>query len=228
MDKNERGEGRRLERRCALTKQTKPESELIRYVANEAGDIFVDVNAKAPGRGVWISADKEILEKAIKSNSFANSLKRKCMPNLDLIEQTKSALMQKCLDMLGFAKRAGQVFFGFDTVYESVKSKRPAFIIEANDSAKDGREKIIGLANAKWGNIPIIGCFSNQDLSQIFGRENVIHAVFAKGVFAQNWGNELSRLAGFIEITPKDWESSGLNNSWANNPSVSILETKNP
>lgn len=205
MDKNERGEGRRQTRRCALTKQTKPESELVRYVANEEGQVFVDANAKAPGRGVWISADKETLEKAIKANSFSNSLKRKCAPNLDLIEQTQSALLQKCLNMLGFAKRSGDIILGFDTIIDSIKNKPPAFIIEASDSAKDGREKIFNLARAKWGDVKIIGCFDSQNLSRIFGRDNVIHAVFAKGVFANNWQKEIERLAGFIEIIPNEW-----------------------
>ncbi len=205
MDKNERGEGRRLERRCALTKQTKPDFELIRYVANELGEVFVDVNAKAPGRGVWISADRGILEKAIKANSFANSLKQKCTPSLDLVEQTQSALMQKCLNMLGFAKRAGEIILGFDTIIDSIKNKPPGFIIEASDSAKDGREKIIGLARAKWGEVKIIGCFNSQELSQIFGRDNAIHALFSKGVFANNWQMEIARLAGFIEIVPQEW-----------------------
>ena len=205
MDKNERGFGARLSRRCALTKEAKPDYELIRFVANECGEVFADVNAKAPGRGVWISADKASLETAIKTNAFARSLKRNCFPKPELLVQTQNALVQKCLSMLGFAKRSGEILFGFDTVLDSVKNKKPAFIIEAQDSADDGRDKILRAAYKKWGEIEIIGCFDNQSLSQVLGRENVIHAVFLKGIFAQNWGKEISRLGGFIELLPNEW-----------------------
>lgn len=207
MDKNERGDSARLVRRCALTKEPKPDHELIRFVANEGGEVFADVNAKAPGRGVWVSADKISLESAIKTNVFARSLKRTCFPKIELIAQTEAALRQKCLNMLGFAKRSGEIIFGFDSVIDAVRNKKPAYLIEASDSANDGRQKIVNLTRNKWGEVEIIGCFDGQSLSAAMGRDNIIHAYFSRGVFATNWNKEISRLRGFTQITPIEWQN---------------------
>ncbi len=192
-------------RTCAQTRQSLPQSELIRFVADDAGNVFPDVSARAPGRGVWVKADKEILENAIKSNAFARSLKSKAHPKPELIEQTIIALKTKVLGFLGMARRAGVLITGFDKVEDEIKKSAPAFLIEASDGSEDGRGKIIALSK-KWKNVPIIGIFTNQDLGNAIGRDNIIHALMIKGQFAQNWANELKRLEGFMPLCPNEWK----------------------
>lgn len=192
------------ERRCAQTKQVLNISQMVRFVANDIGEIFPDVSARAPGRGVWIKADKEILNNAIKANAFSKSLKRACHPKPELTEQTIDALYQKAIGFIGLAKRAGQIILGFDQVSDFVRKSPAAFIIEAKDGAKDGRDKILNLSN-KWNNVQIIGCFSSDDLGKVLGRDNIIHALMPKGQFAQNWNLELNRLSGFVPLMPQEW-----------------------
>ncbi len=191
-------------RRCAVTRLEKPQSEMVRYVADMSGNIFPDVSARAPGRGVWVSANSETLEQAIKTNAFARSLKRAAHPKPELIEQTKTALFQKSLGLLAMARRAGQLILGFDQVSEAIKKTAPAFLIEAYDASNDGRDKIIGLSK-KWGDVQIIGCFCIDDLGKTLSRDNIVHAFMPKGQFAQNWALEINRLAGFVPLKPQDW-----------------------
>lgn len=194
----------KTERRCAQTRQILDISQMVRFVANDIGEIFPDVSARAPGRGVWITADKEILSAAIKSNAFAKSLKRSCHPQTELIELTIDALYQKAIGFIGLAKRAGQLVLGFDQVTDSLRKFSPAFIIEAKDGSNDGRAKILNLSH-KWNNVQIIGCFTSDDLGKVLGRDNIIHALMPKGQFAQNWNLELNRLNGFVPLMPHDW-----------------------
>lgn len=192
-------------RTCAQTRESLPQTELIRFVADEAGNIFPDVSARAPGRGVWIKANRETLENAIKSNAFARSLKRKASPMPKLISQTIDALYSKSLGFLGMARRAGVLITGFDKVEEAIKKSEPAFLIEANDGSADGRGKLIALSK-KWRNVPIIGIFGTDDLGKAIGRDNIIHALMIKGQFAQNWTLELKRLEGFVSLMPEEWK----------------------
>lgn len=204
MDKNERALGTRQERRCALSKEVKSNHELIRFVANGDGEIFPDVSARAPGRGVWLSSDLQTLQEAIKTNAFSRSLKHAVKASDGLVENTIEQLKQKCLSMIGMAKRSGQIVLGFDNVCEHLRNKPAAFIIEAAESADDGRQKIFSLSK-KWNSVQIIGCFSIDDLGSALGRDNVIHALIPKGDFAKAWAKEINRLAGFKTLAPSAW-----------------------
>jgi uncharacterized protein len=204
MDKNEPAKTNARTRRCALSREEKPLEELVRFVANDCGEIFPDVSARAPGRGVWISATKDALEQAIKVNAFARSLKRQCYPKSELVAQTSEGLRQKALGLLGLARRSGNIVSGFDKVCDELRKTAPAFIIEAYDGSDDGRDKIIGLSK-KWGQVQIIGCFCRDDLGKALSRDNIIHALMPKGQFAQNWAVELNRLRGFMPLRPENW-----------------------
>lgn len=58
------------ERKCLVTGVKKPSSELIRFVLDPTGNIIPDVAAKLPGRGCWIAAERDVLEKAVKKGVF--------------------------------------------------------------------------------------------------------------------------------------------------------------
>lgn len=59
-------------RTCVVTKEVLPKKDLIRIVANKAGEVLVDLKGKAPGRGAYLKLDKETIEKARKNkNLFA-------------------------------------------------------------------------------------------------------------------------------------------------------------
>lgn len=204
MDRNERVEGVRSQRRCAVTYEIKPEKELIRFVANDVGEIFPDVSARAPGRGVWVGADSETLEKAIKNNAFAKSLKRKANPSEKLVEQTRLMLEKKCLDALILAKRSGQIILGYDQVCDALEKAKPAFIIEASDGSQSGREKVFR-ASKRWNKLNVVGCFKREDLDNALSRDNSVHILFLEGKFAKNWQNDFNRLLGFMPAFDESW-----------------------
>ena len=64
-------------RRCIVTKEQLPKTELLRIVKNKENDIFVDQTGKVNGRGAYIkkdanvlkiAKDKKILERALEVN----------------------------------------------------------------------------------------------------------------------------------------------------------------
>ena len=51
-------------RRCVVTKEQLPKSELLRIVKNKENEVFVDLTGKANGRGAYIKKDVNVLKTA--------------------------------------------------------------------------------------------------------------------------------------------------------------------
>ena len=62
-------------RTCIGCRQSKDKKELIRVVRNKENQIFVDLTGKQYGRGAYICADADCLEKAIKNKGLEKTLK---------------------------------------------------------------------------------------------------------------------------------------------------------
>ena len=62
-------------RTCIGCRQVKNKKELIRVVKNKEGQVFVDLTGRQNGRGAYICANKDCLEKAIKTKSLEKTLK---------------------------------------------------------------------------------------------------------------------------------------------------------
>ena len=65
------------ERTCIVTREVMDPSELIRFVAGPDGSVVPDLKRNLPGRGVWVSACRSNVEKAVEASLFARSLKSK-------------------------------------------------------------------------------------------------------------------------------------------------------
>ena len=65
------------ERTCMGCNSKKVKNELIRIVKDKNGNISIDKDGKAPGRGAYICDNIECLEKAIKSRRIERVFSRK-------------------------------------------------------------------------------------------------------------------------------------------------------
>lgn len=61
-------------RSCVVTKEKLPKKELLRIVRTPEGNVVVDTTGKQNGRGAYIKKDKEVLEKAKKTNVLSRNL----------------------------------------------------------------------------------------------------------------------------------------------------------
>ena len=61
-------------RTCVVTNEKLPKKDLLRIVRTPEGNVIPDVSGKANGRGAYIKADLEVLEKAKKNNTLARHL----------------------------------------------------------------------------------------------------------------------------------------------------------
>src|SRR5512144_1281576 len=104
------------ERTCALTREVRPISELVRFVVGPAGDAVPDVKRKLPGRGIWVTATRNAIEDATKHNVLGRGFKRDVRVAHDLASQTERLIERAALDALAMAGKAGAVATGFSKV----------------------------------------------------------------------------------------------------------------
>lgn len=164
---------------CAVTREVRPEAELIRYVAAPDGSIAPDLRARLPGRGVWVSAERTLVDKAVRKNVFARSLKTAVTPGANLGEMVGRLLKEAVLGRLGLARKAGAVVAGFAKVEAAIASGDLVALFIAADAADDGRRKIeAALHRRAQGEtrIPVFRLLDSVEMGLALGRANVIHA----------------------------------------------------
>ncbi len=199
-------EERRRERRCIVTGEHDGGANLIRFALSPDGVVTPDVAAKLPGRGAWVRADRAVIEQAGKKGAFARAFKAPAQVPDTLADTVEMLLSRRCLDQLGIAQRAAAIAVGATKTEAAIRAKPLFLLIEANDGAEEGREKLMSLHIGFWGRPPAaVGCFSSSDLGVALGRERVIHACLLQERLASVWAAEISRLSGFRPIVPASW-----------------------
>lgn len=193
-------------RMCALTRNRRHESQLIRFVAGPGQEIVPDIARKLPGRGVWVTGVKDAVADAVRRKVFARSLKAQVTAAAELPELTETLLRRAALQSLAMANKAGQIVTGFAKVEKELASGRVAVLLHASDAAEDGCTKLdrkYRAICAQRNETPvIIRAFGNSELSLALGRENVIHAVAKKAAVSAKFLEQTCRWLTYSGIEP--------------------------
>lgn len=185
-------------RRCIVTRTVQAKDGQVRFVIAPDGRVVPDVTESLPGRGLWVTADRAVLERAVVKNAFAKAARQSVRVPVDLVEQVTTQLERRCLDQIGLARRAGQAVAGFEKVREALRSGRVgrvgkvAVLLAASDGADDGRAKLRALA----GDRAVIALFDAASLGAAFGRDLTVHAALAAGGLADRLIADARRLEG--------------------------------
>lgn len=180
-------------RKCIFEGTTKPTSELLRFVVLN-NTLLPDFNKKLPGKGVYITNNRFILEKALEKKLF-HKVTRHCLKiDDDFINIVENLIKTKALESLNISKKAGSLVSGFDKVKEVIKSKKVEFLIEASNAGKDGKEKIAFLAK----NIEIFNFFSIEELDITLNKENTVHIAILKSDISRMVYNNLKKYQNFL------------------------------
>ena len=199
------------ERKCVASGEVKDIAQMIRFVVAPDGEVTPDIMGKLPGRGVWVSAERSVLEQAIKTRGFARGFKSKVNVSDDLIELVAQLLARRLLGLLTMARKSGHIAIGYDQVKAAAGSGKIAWRIEAREGASDGRGKIRTLSKAvalELGQaVPkVMGCFSGAELASALGRDTVVHIALPPGKLAKAFGRDAVRYSGFVELIPTEWD----------------------
>jgi len=191
------------ERRCIASGQSRPVTQLIRFVVGPDDRIVADVAGKLPGRGIWICAGRDLIARAVDKRLFARAAKQQVTADPDLPDQVEGLLVKSCLGLIGLARRAGDVVTGFDQVKAMLAAGEAGAVLRASDAAQHGAKKIdAGLKRTDTA-VPVIALFGRTELSLALGRENVVHAALRSGGLTSKFVAECVRLDGFRTSGPE-------------------------
>jgi predicted RNA-binding protein YlxR (DUF448 family) len=187
------GPPRANSRRCILSRETMPRERLVRFVVGPGGEVVPDIGARLPGRGLWLKADRGAISGAVAKGLFAKAARRGVKVAPDLADQVEAMLVRRCLDIVGLARRAGELVAGFDQVAEMLRLGRAAVLLTARDGSPEGRRKLLGIARA----VPVLMLFDRAELGGAVGRDETVHMALARGGLAQKLLAQTLRLQGF-------------------------------
>ncbi|MCG4254887.1 RNA-binding protein [Acetobacter senegalensis] len=182
-------------RRCAVTRQQEKPALMLRFVVSPSSIVVPDLDARLPGRGIWLSAQRDVIEQARKRGVFARAARRQVTVPEDLAVQVEAGLRRRMVELLGLARRAGQSTSGFMKVREWVMRREAAVIIHASDGSRDELDRLLSGAR----NLPVIEALSAEDLARVFGRERVVNAALAHGGLASRLCCENERFSGVAQ-----------------------------
>ena len=206
MEEAERGSRERCD---IVSGEIMPDSRLLRFVADPDGQVVPDAAAKLPGRGLWVEASKDAVNKAVEKKLFARAAKAQVTAAPDLAARAEKALVTRMLGDLGIARRSGALVLGFDNVLRALEGlKAPKVLIEALDGAPDGKRKLYAAAHRLELDCVVIETLTSAELGLALGRENVIHAAVQPGGLAERLIFDAERLLGFRPRTSAAKSSS--------------------
>jgi len=187
-------------RQCALKRVVKSTDELIRFVLSPDNELVPDIDAKAEGRGVWISLSKVAVIEAVEKNIFSRALKQRVKIGDELAQIVQKRLEDRLLGALGLARKAGQLPLGGAKVRSSIENETMIALISANDGASDGINKMQGMAKARLAqnSLVLIENLTSKQLGLALGQENVIHAALIHGAAAKSALKRAIRLNEYV------------------------------
>lgn len=195
------------QRRCIVSGAVLPKDWLIRFVLGPDGTVVPDLDGKLPGRGLWLSARRDMLETAVRKRAFSKAARCQTVVDPGLDGVVEGLLRQRCLNLLGFARRAGIAVAGFDKVAAAARAGQVRILVEATEGADDGRRKVMAAAAqaAREGRrLPaVIELFTGAELAAVLGREHVVHVAVTHGkpdqrALADRFAAECERLAVYV------------------------------
>jgi uncharacterized protein len=193
-------------RRCIVSGERRNKEQMLRFVVGPGGDMVPDVAASLPGRGLWLTAERDIVALAVRKRLFSRAARRSVEVRPDLADTVAELLAARCRDLIGLARRAGLAVAGFEKVRGALKSGPAGIVLAGVDGMADGRRRIAALAPGA----AVVSVLTCAELGSAFGRDRVVHAMVRPGALAERLRIDAARLAGVRGFMPDTAAKDGV------------------
>lgn len=180
-------------RRCLLSATVQPPDQLVRFVIAPTGVVTPDVNGRLPGRGFWLSADRDMVDRACAKKVFSRAARTHVAVPGTLADDVERLLVRRCQELIGLARRAKQAVFGYAQARQWLERGEAAVLLAASDGSRDQRGKM----RAVGGSVAVVDVLCAAELGGACGRDHVVHGAVAAGALARKLLREAQRLEGF-------------------------------
>ncbi len=182
-------------RKCVVTNNRLEPHKMIRFVTDMNGVIFPDLGTKLPGRGAYVTANHDIMAKAIATGRLAAALEGK-NPADDWTARIDQLLLKRCQDALAMGRRSGITLGGGG----KIRAEGSAIgLIIADDASPREARALCGDVDHDW----VIAALKSHELGVPFGRQSIAFAAILhggmRGVKGQSrkLAEELHRLSSY-------------------------------
>ena len=174
-------------RTCIVTGVEDAPERMIRFVVGPEGDAVPDLARRLPGRGLWVRAKRTVVEQAIQRKLFSKAARSAVAASPDLADRVERLLLERALEDLGRARRAGRAVAGFVRVEQMIGRKMAGLLIVASEADGDGLGKLQNTG------LPLERLGDAAGLGGVFGREQAIYVAVAHD---DKSGQFIQRIAG--------------------------------
>ena len=182
-------------RTCIVTGEELPPERMIRFVVGPEGEVVPDLARKLPGRGMWVKAERAVVEQAIARKLFSKAAKAPVRAGADLVDRIERMLLEGVLADIGRARRAGRAVAGFVKVEQAIGRNQAGLLIVASEADGDG------LAKLQATGLPIERVADAEALGGVFGRDQAVYVSVARdnagGKFIERIAGGAARWRGF-------------------------------
>ena len=179
------------ERRCIVTHDVRPKAGLVRFVLGPDGLIYPDLAEKLPGRGIWVTSERAVLEKAIAKGLFSRAAKAPTKLPEGLCDIVEQGLAHRVVELISLSRKTGHAVCGFEKVKGWLADGKARVLFQASDGSERGKGKLWTPEGGRW-----FGCLTASELGLAFGRDHAIHGALAAGGLTPRVIREAARLAG--------------------------------
>ncbi len=191
-------------RRCLVTRERLPKEAMLRFVLSPDRLVVCDLAGRLPGRGMWLSAKADVIERAATRGAFAKAARGSVHVPPDLRARIEDGLRGRVRDLIGFARRAGQAVSGWQAAREVLQAGQAGLVVQASDGSLAERERLLGLRR-----VASVAPLNAEELGALFGRDRAVHVVIAPGKLADGIAAEAARLAGVAAAGPRQGDAPG-------------------
>jgi uncharacterized protein len=174
-------------RTCIVTGVEDAPERMIRFVVGPEGNAVPDLARRLPGRGMWVRAKRTVLAQAIERRLFSKAARAPVTAAPDLADRVERLLLERALEDLGRARRAGRAVAGFVRVEQMIGRKMAGLLIVASEADGDGLSKLQNTG------LPLERLGDAAGLGGVFGREQTVYVAVAHD---NKSGQFIQRIAG--------------------------------
>jgi ribosomal protein L7Ae-like RNA K-turn-binding protein len=215
-------------RRCVVTRERLPKARMFRFVVSPDRVLIPDLAGKLPGRGIWLSASRDVIEgggetrpdgisrgepsprgkpagpkgRDLANRELVRAIARAARGQVqvppDLPVVLETALVRRIGDFTGLARRAGQAISGFEKARDWMRNHPVGLVLQASDGSEAERARF---RSAVPDTVPVHTPLTGAELGRIFGHDVVVHVVVASGRLAEAIATDAERLFG-LRTTP--------------------------
>jgi predicted RNA-binding protein YlxR (DUF448 family) len=193
-------------RTCIVTGRSAAPERMIRFVVGPGDEVVPDLARRLPGRGLWVVAERALVEKAVAKKLFSRAARAPVKAAPDLAERVERLLLERVMADVSRARRAGRAVAGFVKVEQLIGRRRAGLLLVADGADGDGLRKLQATG------LPLVRLGDAATMGAIFGREEAVYGAVARddaaGAFVERIETGAARWRGY-RVTADERQMNG-------------------